>query len=199
MPEIPAQPRSKSLETAVVAVLLATGTGIYFLIRQYTDWTPTTAVLTSLLVAPFALFGLAFAYFKLRLFFLVRSGGAKRALDEATAEFAVDEKELGLDKETKAFAEKTAQELNRQLRELDTSPRYMKASDGERQKIVEELTAKHLEETKARVHEQATRAAGRVAALREYRALEQRAHGGERLSEEDKARMASLKRKAYSG
>jgi hypothetical protein len=198
MPEAPPR-KSTATEAAVCAGILGLTAGTYFIVREFTDLSPYAAMLTAFVVGSFGFIGLALVYIKLRLHFLTQSPAAKHARDEFIARFDADQKELGLDKESKVFAEKDVKELTRKMRELELTPGYMKAGESERDRMMKELMDRHLEETKAKVEEVSKRAAGRVEALREYRALEQRSRGGETLSEEDQARMSSLKAKAYSG
>ena len=188
----------------VFAVMLAAWASTYFLAREFTDWSPVNAALIGLAVGAFVSVAAAVALMTLR-YQLIKRGipsfltrDAKQAHDEFMARMAADQKELGLDKESKAFAEKNVQEFGRLLRELETSPQYLKAGDAERQKMTEEMSAKHLKDTEAQVHEASARAVERMEALREYRELDERARRGESLSFEEKERMKRLKTKAYS-
>lgn len=198
MPEAPAK-KTTALEAGLCAGMLAIGVGTYFLVREYTDWSPLAAMLTAFVVGTFGFLGLGLAWIKLRLHFAMNSPAARQARDEFIARYDADQKELGLDKESKAFAEKDVQELTRKMRELELTPAYMKAGEPERDRLMQELMDRHLEETKAKVEAESNRAVERVEALREYRALDERSRRGESLSAEDRTRMQALKTKAYKG
>lgn len=196
--EAPAK-KTTALEAGLCAGMLAIGAGTYFLVRELTDWTPLTAMLVAFVAASFGFLGLGLVWIKLRLHFAINSPAPKQARDEFIAEFEADQKELGLDKESKAFAEKDVQELTRKMRELELSPGYMKAGESERDRMFKDLADRHMEETKAKVEAASTRSAERVQALREYRALDKRSRKGESLSADDRVRMQALKTKAYKG
>lgn len=197
MPEAPR--RSAATEATVCASMLGLTAGTYFIVSEFTDLTPFAAMLTALVVGSFGCVGLALVWIKLRLYFLARSPAAREYRADFMAQAEADRKELGLDTETKAFAEKDVQEFARKLRELELAQQYIKASESERNRLMKEVADKHLKESEAKVHEEAARATERIEALREYRALEQRARAGNALSPEERARMHGLRKKAYSG
>lgn len=185
--------------------MLAVGAGTYFLAREYTDWSPATAMMVGIAIGAFATVAAVAALMTLR-YQLIKRGipsfltrDAMRAHGEFMAQAEADRKEIGLDKETKAFAETDVQEFARKLRELELSPEYMKASESERDRMMKEVADRHMKESEAKVHEEAARATERIEALRQYRELEARARRREALSPEDRERMQRLKRKAYSG
>jgi hypothetical protein len=206
MSEAPAKPASPPyLQAIACATLLVAAAGAYLLAREYTDWSPATAMMAAIGAGAFAYVAAGLALLTLR-FQLISRGipsfltrDVQQAREDYLAQMAADRKEIGLDKESKAFAEKSVQELDRLLRELETSPQYLKAGDAERQKLTDELAARHFRESEARVGEVSARAVERLEALRDYRVLEERARRGESLSLEEKARMKRLKAKAYSG
>ena len=197
MAEVPAR-KTTALEVGLCAGMLAVGTGTYFLVRELTDWTPLAAMLVAFVAASLGFLGLGLVWIRLRLYFAMKSPAAQQARDEFIAEFKADQKELGLDQESKAFAEKDVQEMTRKMRELELSPAYMKAGESERDRMFRDLADQHMEETKAKVEAASTRSAERVQALRDYRALEERARK-ETLSSDDRARMQALKTKAFMG
>jgi hypothetical protein len=206
MSVVPVKPASPPyLQAIACAALLAAAAGAYLLAREYTDWSPATAMMAAIGAGAFAYVAAGLALLTLR-FQLISRGvpsfltrDVQQARDEYLVQMAADRKELGLDKESKAFAEQNVQELDRLLRELETSPQYMKAGEAERQKLTDELAARHFRESEARVSEVSAHAVERLEALRDYRALEARARRGESLPLEEKARMKRLKTKAYSG
>ena len=188
----------------VCAVLLVAVACAYFL-REFTGWSPLTAVMIGLAVGAALSVAVVIALMILR-YQLIRRGipsfltrDVELARRDFMAQAEADRKELGLDKETKAFAETDMQELDRKLRELEVSPRYMRANEPERDRLMKEIIDAHVKETDARIHQEAARASERMEALREHRALEDRARRGESLSFEEKERSKRLKAKAYTG
>jgi hypothetical protein len=208
MSTAPAKPLSRAAtqpQVLVCAVLLATAASSYFLAREFTDWSPITALLVGFTIGAFVSFAAAIGLMILR-YQLIRRGipsfltrDVELARDAFMARAEADRKELGLDKETRAFAERDMQELSRKLRELDLSPGYMSAGESERDRLMKELIDAHVKDTEARIHEEAARASERIEALRECRALEERARRGASLSFEEKERMKRLKATAYAG
>jgi hypothetical protein len=189
----------------VFAVMLAAWASTYFLAREFTDWSPVDAALVGLAVGAFVSVAGAIALMTLR-YQLIKRGipsfltrDVELARHDFMARAEADRKELGLDRETRAFAEKDMQELSRKLRELELSPGYIKAGESERDRLMKELVEAHVKDTEVRIHEEAARASERMEALREYRELEARARRGESFSFEEKEQMKRLKAKAYSG
>jgi hypothetical protein len=185
--------------------MLAAWASTYFLAREFTDWSPADAALVGLAVGAFVSFAAAIALMVLR-YQLIRRGipsfltrDVERARHDFMARAEADRKELGLDKETRAFAEKDMQELDKKLRGLEASPQYMKATESERDRLMKEIIDAHVMDTEARIHKEAARAAERMEVLREFRDLEARARRGESLSFEEKERMKRLKATAYTG
>ena len=186
------------VDVVVCAGMLAMAAGTYFLLRQLTDWSPYAAAMAAVAIGSFAFVGLALVWIMLRLRFPIRDSQAIQARHAFMEQAEADRKELGLDKETKAFAERDVEEFARKLRELELSPDYMKASESERDRLMKEVADRHVKEGEAKVHEEAARATERIEALRQYRELDQRARRGETLSLDEKDRMKRLKAKAYS-
>jgi hypothetical protein len=186
-------------DVVVCAGMLAMAAGTYFLLRQLTDWSPYAAAMAAVAVGSFAFVGLALVWIMLRLRFPIRNPQAIQARHAFMEQAEADRKELGLDKETKAFAERDVEEFTRKLRELELSPQYIKAGESERDRMMKEVADRHVKEGEAKVHEEAARATERIEALRQYRELDQRARRGESLSLEEKERMKRLKATAYAG
>jgi hypothetical protein len=198
MADAPAR-KTTALEVVACAGMLAIGWTTYVLLREFTGWTPFAAMLAAFVAGCFGFLGIGLVWIKLRLHFAMSSPAAKQARDEFMAQFEADQKELGLDKESKAFAEKDTKELTRKMREMELSPAYMKAGESERDRLMNELARRHVEETKAKIAAESALVVERIEALREYRALDERLRKGESLSADDTDRMRALKTKAYKG
>lgn len=173
---------------------------------KWTSLTPLASVACGIGAGIGAMIVAVFAWLKIRMLLWKRDLAAPDAfqrisnyphIKELMEAHAADERALGIDAESKAFAERATQELTRRTDELEHSPEYQAADAAAREAMMKKLAEAHYAEMSREIEAAGRRSAERIAALHELRELEQAIQQDRKPTPEERFRMDQLREKAF--
>lgn len=199
-------PYSSELRLYCVAAFLAIGGATAVVLMKWTSLTPFAGVAYGIGAGLVGLILVALAWLKIRMLRWRRDLAAPDAFQrvskyphvaELLEQHSANERELGIDAESKAFAERNIQEFSRLIDELERSPQFQAADAAAQEAMMERVVEAHHAGTAREIEAAGKRSAQRIAALRELRELERGIPGDRKPTPEEQFRMGQLREKAY--
>lgn len=205
MPAKGDSPYTKELTLYSGAAFLAVGSATAVTLMKWTSLTPFASVACGIGAGGVAMILAVVAWWKIRMLQWQRDAAAPDAFERISKyphisqlleQHAADEKELGIDAETKAFAERSAQEALRLIDALERSPEYGAADAPTREAMMNKVVEAHIAQGLREAEATANRTAARIEALRELRELERAIPGDRRPTPQEQFRLDQLREKA---